>query len=288
MSLWGPFSAGKHTAAVAAPGSSDAPYGGGAPGEPLTITLKGISKRYGPVSALAELDLRVPPGSIFGIIGKSGAGKSTLLRVMSLLESPDSGEVRYGEDRVDTLRGAALRERQRKMGMIFQNFNLMASRNVSGNIAYPLEIAGMRKRQIHERVEELLELVDIRDKRKARLRELSGGQKQRVAIARALAANPEVLFCDEATSALDPLTTRSILALIRDLREKFRITVVLITHQMEVIRAICEEVAVLDSGRLAERGAVGELFTNPRSVAARELLHGDGRGIGMERNGGNE
>jgi D-methionine transport system ATP-binding protein len=230
----------------------------------------------------------VPPGSIFGIIGKSGAGKSTLLRVMSLLESPDSGEVHYGEDRVDTLRGPALRERQRKMGMIFQNFNLMASRNVSGNIAYPLEIAGMRKRQIHERVEELLELVDIRDKRKARLRELSGGQKQRVAIARALAANPEVLFCDEATSALDPLTTRSILALIRDLREKFRITVVLITHQMEVIRAICEEVAVLDSGRLAERGAVGDLFANPRSAAARELLHGDGRETGMERNGDNE
>jgi D-methionine transport system ATP-binding protein len=235
-----------------------------------------VSKRYASVTALADLDLVIPPGSIFGIIGKSGAGKSTLLRVMSLLESPDSGEVSYGTERVDTLRGAALRERRRKMGMIFQNFNLMASRNVSGNIAYPLEIAGLRTRQIHERVEELLELVDIGDKRKARLRELSGGQKQRVAIARALAVNPEVLFCDEATSALDPLTTRSILTLIRELREKLRITVVLITHQMEVIRAICEDVAVLYEGRLAERGTVGDLFARPQSAAARELLHGGG------------
>jgi D-methionine transport system ATP-binding protein len=238
----------------------------------LSISLRNISKSYAAVSALADIDLAIPPGSIFGIIGKSGAGKSTLLRIMSLLESPDGGEIYYGEERVDTLRGPALRERQRKMGMIFQNFNLMSSRNAAGNISYPLEIGGMHKKQIQERVEELLELVDIRDKRKARLRELSGGQKQRVAIARALAASPEVLFCDEATSALDPMTTRSILSLIRELREKLRITVVLITHQMEVIRAICEEVAVLYEGRLAERGTVGEVFANPRSAAARELL----------------
>jgi D-methionine transport system ATP-binding protein len=250
------------------------------PGKGLFITLKGISKSYVAVTALAEIDLAIPPGSIFGIIGKSGAGKSTLLRIMSLLESPDSGEVRYGEERVDTLRGAELRGRQRKMGMIFQNFNLMASRNVSGNIAYPLEIGGIHKKQIHERVEELLELVDIQDKRRARLRELSGGQKQRVAIARALAASPEVLFCDEATSALDPMTTRSILSLIRELREKLRITVVLITHQMEVIRAICEEVAVLYEGRLAERGTMEEIFASPRSQAARELLAPGGPGGG--------
>jgi D-methionine transport system ATP-binding protein len=274
MSPLGLFSAEKSTAMSA---FSDTRCGGEAAGAPLFITLKGISRRYGAVTALAGLDLVIPPGSIFGIIGKSGAGKSTLLRIMSLLESPDAGEVYYGQERVDTLRGAALRERQRNMGMIFQNFNLMASRNVSGNIAYPLEIAGLHKRRIHERVEELLELVDITDKRKARLRELSGGQKQRVAIARALAANPEVLFCDEATSALDPLTTRSILSLIRELREKLRITVVLITHQMEVIRAICEEVAVLNAGQVAERAAVRDLFANPRSAAARELLHGGGR-----------
>ncbi|MDR0732123.1 MAG: ATP-binding cassette domain-containing protein [Treponema sp.] len=276
MSPLGLFSAGKYT--VAASAFSDARFGDKTAGEPLFITLKGVSKRYAMVTALTEVDLTIPPGSIFGIIGKSGAGKSTLLRIMSLLESPDRGEVYYGQERVDTLWGVALRERQRNMGMIFQNFNLMASRNVSGNIAYPLEIAGLRKGDIHERVEELLELVDITDKRKARLRELSGGQKQRVAIARALAVNPEVLFCDEATSALDPLTTRSILSLIRELREKLRITVVLITHQMEVIRAICEEVAVLNAGQVAERGTVRDLFANPRSMAARELLHGDGRG----------
>jgi D-methionine transport system ATP-binding protein len=282
MSPLGSFLAGKYTAVASA--FSDTQFGGKAAGG---ITLKGISKRYAMVTALTELDLAIPPGSIFGIIGKSGAGKSTLLRIMSLLESPDTGEVYYGQERVDTLRGAALRERQRNMGMIFQNFNLMASRNVSGNIAYPLEIAGLHKKYIYERVEELLELVDIKDKRKARLRELSGGQKQRVAIARALAVNPEVLFCDEATSALDPLTTRSILSLIRELREKLRITVVLITHQMEVIRAICEEAAVLNAGRVAERGTVRELFANPRSDAARELLRDDSREL-TERSGHDE
>jgi D-methionine transport system ATP-binding protein len=237
------------------------------------IALKGISKSYVRVNALREVDLVVPAGCIYGIIGKSGAGKSTLLRIMSLLEPPDRGEVFYGGVRVDTLRGMELLERRRKMGMIFQNFNLLGSRNVTGNIAYPLEIAGMRKKQIHERVEELLELVDIRDKRKARLRELSGGQKQRVAIARALAAMPEVLFCDEATSALDPQTTRSILSLIRELHDKLKLTVVLITHQMAVIRAICEEVAVLEEGRVMERGAVEEVFNAPRTAAAKELVH---------------
>jgi D-methionine transport system ATP-binding protein len=192
---------------------------------------------------------------------------------MSLLESPDQGEVYYGDERVDTLTGRALLERRRRMGMIFQNFNLLGSRNVAGNIAYPLEIAGFHKKQIQERVDELLELVDIRDKRKARLRELSGGQKQRVAIARALAANPEVLFCDEATSALDPQTTRSILGLIRELRDKLNLTVVLITHQMAVIRAICGEVAVLEDGRVAERGTVEAVFNNPKTGAAKELIH---------------
>jgi D-methionine transport system ATP-binding protein len=284
MSPLGLPSAGKYAAVASV--FSDTRFGDKGAGEPLLITLKGVSRHYAMVRALEEVDLVIPPGRIFGIIGKSGAGKSTLLRIMSLLESPSAGEVYYGQERVDTLRGAALRERQRKMGMIFQNFNLMASRNVSGNIAYPLEIAGLHKADIRERVEELLELVDIADKRKARLRELSGGQKQRVAIARALAANPEVLFCDEATSALDPLTTRSILSLIRELREKLRITVVLITHQMEVIRAICEDVAVLNAGRVAEQGTVGDLFDNPRSAAARELLHGDAGG--GERSEGDE
>jgi D-methionine transport system ATP-binding protein len=237
------------------------------------IVLKGVTKEYAEVKALREVDLTVPGGGIYGIIGKSGAGKSTLLRIMSLLERPDRGEVFYGHERVDTLAGRELLNRRRKMGMIFQNFNLLSSRNAAGNIAYPLEIAGVHKKRIHERVDELLELVQIREKRKARLRELSGGQKQRVAIARALAVNPEVLFCDEATSSLDPQTTRAILALIRDLHDKLKITVVLITHQMGVIREICEEVAVLDEGSIVERGAVKSVFDAPKTEAARELVH---------------
>jgi D-methionine transport system ATP-binding protein len=237
------------------------------------IVLKAISKSYGAVTAVKRVDLAIPLGCIYGIIGRSGAGKSSLLRVMSLLETPDTGEVYYNDERVDTLRGGALLERRRKMGMIFQNFNLLASRNVSGNIAYPLEIAGLQRKHIEKRVDELLELVDIADKRKARLRELSGGQKQRVAIARALAANPEVLFCDEATSSLDPQTTRSILALIRDLQQRLKITVVLITHQMEVIREICHEVAVLDEGIIVERGTITAVFESPQTAATRELIH---------------
>jgi len=237
------------------------------------IALKAISKSYGTVTAVKRVDLDVSSGSIYGIIGRSGAGKSSLLRVMSLLEAPDSGEVYYNGERVDTLRGKALLERRRKMGMIFQNFNLLASRNAALNIAYPLEIAGLSRKQIDKRLDELLEMVDIADKRKARLRELSGGQKQRVAIARALAANPEVLFCDEATSSLDPQTTRSILALIRDLQQRLKITVVLITHQMEVIREICHEVAVLDEGVIVERGSVASVFESPQAEATREMIH---------------
>jgi len=237
------------------------------------IVVKGVSKKYGDVTAVKRADLDIPPGCIYGIIGKSGAGKSSLLRVMSLLETPDTGEVCYNGQRVDTLRGSSLLERRRKMGMIFQNFNLFSSRNVSANIAYPLEIAGLPRKFTDKRVSELLEMVDITDKSKARLRELSGGQKQRVAIARALAANPEVLFCDEATSSLDPQTTRSILTLIRDLQQRLKITVVLITHQMEVIREICHEVAVMDAGLIKETGTVASVFESPQSEAAKEMLH---------------
>jgi D-methionine transport system ATP-binding protein len=237
------------------------------------IVLKEISKSYGEVTAVKRVDLAIPPGCIYGIIGRSGAGKSSLLRVTSLLETPDSGEVYYNGQRVDTLRGWPLLQRRRKMGMIFQNFNLLGSRNASGNITYPLEIAGLPRKQIDKRLDELLELVDIADKRKARLRELSGGQKQRVAIARALAANPGVLCCDEATSSLDPQTTRSILALIRDLQQRLKITVVLITHQMEVIREICNEVAVMDEGIIVERGSVASVFESPQAEATREMLH---------------
>jgi D-methionine transport system ATP-binding protein len=237
------------------------------------IAVKNISKSYGLVTAVKKVDLDIPSGCIYGIIGRSGAGKSSLLRVMSLLETPDKGEVYYNGQRVDTLQGASLLEERKKMGMIFQNFNLFSSRNVFGNIAYPLEIQGMTRKQIDKRVTELLEMVDISDKRKTRLRELSGGQKQRVAIARALAANPQVLFCDEATSSLDPQTTRSILALISGLQQRLKITVVLITHQMEVIREICHEVAVLDGGIIVERGSVAAVFESPQTEMAKELLH---------------
>ncbi|MDR0315369.1 MAG: ATP-binding cassette domain-containing protein [Treponema sp.] len=237
------------------------------------IVLKGISKSYASVTAVRQVDLSIPNGCIYGIIGRSGAGKSSLLRVMSLLETPDTGEVYYNNERVDGLRGMELLERRRKMGMIFQNFNLLGSRNVTGNIAYPLEIAGLQRKQIEKRVDALLELVDIKDKRKARMRELSGGQKQRVAIARALAANPEVLFCDEATSSLDPQTTRSILALIRDLQQRLKITVILITHQMEVIREICQELAVMEAGYIVEQGSVASVFAAPQTQAAKELIH---------------
>ena len=241
------------------------------------IVLKNISKVYSggnlAVAAVKQVNLEIPENCIYGIIGRSGAGKSSLLRAMSLLEKPDTGEVYYGNERVDTLQGMALLERRRKMGMIFQNFNLLGSRNTAGNIAYPLEIAGLTRKQIDKRVDELLELVDIADKRKARLRELSGGQKQRVAIARALAVKPEVLFCDEATSSLDPQTTRSILTLIRDLQKQLNLTVILITHQMEVIREICQYVAVMDEGCIVENGSVDSVFNSPQTSAARGLLH---------------
>jgi D-methionine transport system ATP-binding protein len=236
------------------------------------ISLKNIRKQYGDVVAVQDVSLTVPDGSMFGVIGKSGAGKSSLLRVMSLLERPSAGEVFYGDERVDALTGRRLLEYRRKMGMIFQNFNLLSSRDAFGNIAYPLEIAGMNRKAIHERVSELIETVGIADKRKARMKELSGGQKQRVAIARALAVSPDTLFCDEATSALDPQTTRSILALIKDLHEKLKLTVILITHQMSVVTTVCEEIAVMDNGIIVEQGSVAGVFTNPQSQAAKELL----------------
>lgn len=236
------------------------------------IRLHGVTKRYAGLTAVDNVDLTINDGSIFGIIGRSGAGKSTLLRIISLLESPDGGELYYGGERVDRLSGKALLIRRRQMGMIFQNFNLFSSRNVMDNIAYPLEIAGFGRKEIDSRVEELLYMVQINDKAKSRLRELSGGQKQRVAIARALAARPRALFCDEATSALDPQTTRSILSLICDLQRQLQITVILVTHQMDVIRATCRDVAVMDGGRIVETGSVSSVFDDPKTDAAKNLV----------------
>ena len=219
-----------------------------------------------------NISLEIPSHTIFGIIGKSGAGKSTLVRLISLLEPVDSGEIYYGDSRVDTLTGKLLRNQHKKIGMIFQNFNLFASRTAAGNIAYPLEIAGIPKRAIAAKVEEMLNVVGLEGRGDARVSTLSGGQKQRVAIARALAVSPDILFCDEATSALDPQTTRSILELLKRLQKDMNLSVVMITHQMEVVRDCCQQVAVIDNGAVAETGSVREIFSAPKSEVTKDFL----------------
>ena len=236
------------------------------------IRLVNVNKRYGELQAVDNISLEIPSHTIFGIIGKSGAGKSTLVRLISLLEPVDSGEIYYGDSRVDTLTGKLLRNQHKKIGMIFQNFNLFASRTAAGNIAYPLEIAGMPKRTIAAKVEEMLHVVGLEGRGDARVSTLSGGQKQRVAIARALAVSPDILFCDEATSALDPQTTRSILELLKRLQKDMNLSVVMITHQMEVVRDCCQQVAVIDNGAVAETGSVREIFSAPKSEVTKDFL----------------
>ena len=236
------------------------------------IRLVNVNKRYGELQAVDNISLEIPSHTIFGIIGKSGAGKSTLVRLISLLEPVDSGEIYYGDSRVDTLTGKLLRNQHKKIGMIFQNFNLFASRTAAGNIAYPLEIAGMPKRAITAKVEEMLHVVGLEGRGNARVSTLSGRQKQRVAIARALAVSPDILFCDEATSALDPQTTRSILELLKRLQKDMNLSVVMITHQMEVVRDCCQQVAVIDNGAVAETGSVREIFSAPKSEVTKDFL----------------
>ena len=245
----------------------------------MQITLKNLVRTYPAASAVAQdvhavrdVSLTIPSNSIYGIIGKSGAGKSTLVRLISLLEQPDSGSVCYDDQQVDNLKGEALIQRRRRIGMIFQSFNLFSSRTAARNVAYPLEICGTPKDQIKWRVAELLELVGLADRANAPISQLSGGQKQRIAIARALANNPDILFCDEATSALDPQTTRSILALIREIQQKMKLTVVMITHQMEVVRDACDYVAVLDAGQVVEEGSVSQIFSRPQSPVTKDFL----------------
>lgn len=236
------------------------------------IRLKGLTRRYGALAAVDSVDLEIPPNEVFGIIGKSGAGKSTLVRLISLLERPDSGEVWYADRRVDDLNPSELVAERRRVGMIFQSFNLFGSRTAGGNVAYPLEIAGVRRREARARVDELLELVGLSGRGDSPISALSGGQKQRIAIARALAVEPSILFCDEATSALDPQTTRSILDLLRRLQRGMGLTVVMITHQMEVVRDACDRVAVLDEGRVVETGPVADVFSRPKTAVTREFL----------------
>lgn len=243
--------------------------------QPL-IELRGLTKIYptpdGEVVALQDIDLSVRKGEIYGVIGMSGAGKSTLIRCINRLDSPNSGEILFkGQDILRMDRTELLRLR-RKVSMIFQQFNLLMQRNLGENVRYPMEIAGVPRKQAEKRVRELLSIVGLEDRYKAYPAQLSGGQKQRVAIARALASDPEVLLCDEATSALDPMTTQSILGLLQDINRRLGITVILITHEMAVIRQICTRVAILDGGRLAEEGTVDEVFLNTRSEAGRRLF----------------
>lgn len=241
------------------------------------IQLKGLGKTFqskdNTVTALDHIDLEIDSGEIFGIIGMSGAGKSTLVRCINLLERPTSGKVFFAGMDLSTLSGAALNKTRQQMGMIFQQFNLLMQRTTVGNICFPMELCGIPKAQARQRALELLELVGLSDKANAYPAQLSGGQKQRVAIARALATNPKVLLCDEATSALDPTTTRSILALLKDINQRLGITIVVITHEMAVIEEICQRVAIIADSHVAEVGSVEDIFTNPQSQAAKKLVY---------------
>lgn len=222
--------------------------------------------------ALQNINFQIQSGEIFGIVGKSGAGKSTLLRCINLLEKPTTGQVLVDGEDLSTLSEKELRAQRRKIGMIFQNFNLLSHSTVYQNIALPLQVAGVKKAEIEARVENLLEMVELSDKRNHYPDQLSGGQKQRVAIARALANDPSILLCDEATSALDSETTLSILNLLKKINQKYNVTIVLITHQIEVVRAICKRVAILSQGAVVELTQKEEFFHRPKSPEARALV----------------
>ncbi|MCY9782824.1 ATP-binding cassette domain-containing protein [Nocardiopsis sp. EMB25] len=224
------------------------------------------------VRALNGVDLRVEPGEIYGVVGQSGAGKSTLLRSVNLLERPDAGTVTVDDQELTALRGARLRAARRGIGMVHQHFALLSSRTVAGNVGFPLEVAGVDRARRRARVGELLELVGLGDKARAYPSQLSGGQKQRVGIARALASAPKVLLSDEATSALDPATTESILALLGRLRDELGLTILLITHEMDVIKRICDSAAIMENGEFRESGRVLDLIGTPGSLLARSLF----------------
>jgi len=224
------------------------------------------------INALKEINLTIPQGTIFGVIGSSGAGKSTLIRCVNMLEAPTSGEVIVDGIDLTKLSKSDLSKTRRNIGMIFQHFNLLSSRTVFDNIALPLELANISKEQIESKVSELLTLVGLADKRDTYPANLSGGQKQRVAIARALASDPKVLLCDEATSALDPATTQSILELLKKINRKLNITMLLITHEMDVVKSICHQVAIIGDGELVEKGSVGDIFAHPKTELAHQFI----------------
>ncbi|MBQ0000611.1 MAG: ATP-binding cassette domain-containing protein [Clostridiales bacterium] len=226
------------------------------------------------ITALEDVNLSIESGDIYGVIGMSGAGKSTLVRSINFLEKPTEGQVLIEGTDLAELSGRELRKKRSEIGMIFQGFNLLEQKNVIDNVCFPLEIAGVKKKEASARAIELLKMVQLEEKERAYPSQLSGGQKQRVAIARALATSPKILLCDEATSALDPQTTESILKLLKEINEKLGITIVIITHQMSVVTSICTKVAIIDSGRLVEEGSVEKIFESPSSDAAKELLSG--------------
>lgn len=248
-----------------------------------TVRFEAVSKTYrsaaGEVRALDHVDLEIPAGAIFGIIGRSGAGKSSLLRTVNRLEAPTSGRVLIDGEPVEALDGSGLVALRRRIGMIFQHFNLLSAKTVRQNVALPLVVAGVRRAEIGPRVDEVLRLVGLEGKAETYPSRLSGGQKQRVGIARALVSRPEILLCDEATSALDPETTLSILRLLRDINRRLGLTIVLITHEMSVIREICSDVVVLEAGRVSETGPVWRVFAAPEHPATRALLEPLTRGL---------
>ena len=243
------------------------------------ILIQNVSKTYstkdGNVQALKNVNLSIEQGDIYGIIGMSGAGKSTLGRCINYLEEPTEGKIFIKGKELGSFSKKELRKQREDIGMIFQHFNLLMQKSVLENICFPLYIHGKKKTEARKRAKELLEIVGLSDKAKAYPAQLSGGQKQRVAIARALASNPKILLCDEATSALDPQTTASILDLLKEINQKFGITIVIITHQMSVVREICSHVAIMKSGEVVEDGKVSEIFTHPKSDVARELISRD-------------
>ncbi|MEI7347090.1 methionine ABC transporter ATP-binding protein [Dickeya chrysanthemi] len=238
------------------------------------IRIERLGKRYPGCEqpALENVSLTIPSGAVYGILGRSGAGKSTLIRCLNLLERPTAGRILMDDCDIAGLSPRALRQQRQRTGMIFQHFNLLHARTVRDNVAVPLEIAGVGRREREARVTELLALVDLSDKALAYPSQLSGGQKQRVGIARALAAQPRYLLCDEATSALDPETTASILALLADINRQLGLTIVLITHELEVVKAICDHAALLEQGRVAESGALRTLLADPNSRLRQALL----------------
>lgn len=243
------------------------------------ITLQSVVKQFatkkGPLTAVDDVNLQIHDGEIYGVIGFSGAGKSTLIRMFNGLEKPTTGDVVVGGDHIAQLGMKDLRKKRQKIGMIFQHFNLLWSRTVFDNIAFPLEIAGVNKTEREQKVNELIRMVGLTGREKAFPSQLSGGQKQRVGIARALANDPTVLLCDEATSALDPQTTDEILELLVTINKKIGLTIILITHEMHVIRKICHKVAVMENGRIVEEGPVLSVFQNPQSSVTQRFVKDD-------------